>query len=98
MVRGLRFGVGSESFVRVDLTFSSCAVEHPSRVCVRRGFDLKKRDTHPALSLLLHTNFDAGDIIASVGLLFLRRRGWEGAAGSARVVRDARLDSARRIR
>ena len=80
------------------MTFSSCAVEHPSRVCVRRGFDLKKRDTHPALSLLLHTNFDAGDIIASVGLLFLRRRGGEGAAGSARVVRDARLDSTRRIK
>ena len=89
-VQGLSFGVRLRVVNRVDLTFA------PSSL--RRGFDLKKCDTHPALSLLLHTNFDAGDIIASVGLLFLRRRGWEGAAGSARVVRDARLDSARRIR
>ena len=65
-------------------------------MCVRRGFDLKKRDTHPALSLLLHTNFDAGDIIASVGLLFLRRRGWEGAAGvsAGRPRRATRLGEA----
>ena len=88
-VQGLSFGVRLR-VVRVDLTFA------PSSL--RRGFDLKKCDTHPALSLLLHTNFDAGDIIASVGLLFLRRRGGEGAAGSARVVRGARLDSTRRIK